>query len=71
MAAKKREIEIEISPDGDSVTLHIMGVKGKECLDATELLEKGLGKVIDRKLSTEYREVPDKKVVNVGFGKVK
>lgn len=71
MAAKRRELEIEISPDGDSVSLHIQGVKGKECLDATELLEKGLGEVVDRKFTQEYRQVPEKKTVNVGFNRSK
>ena len=31
MVARK-EIEIEISPDGDKISLHIQGVKGKTCL---------------------------------------
>lgn len=63
------EIEIEISPTGDSVSLHVQGVKGKQCLSITEFLEKGLGKVVDRSKTKEFYKEPDKKVVNVGFNK--
>lgn len=71
MAVKRKEIEIEISPNGDSVSLHIKGVKGHECLDATELLEKGLGEIIDRNYTQEYHQVPEKKTTNVTFNKGK
>ena len=68
MVARK-EIEIEISPDGDKISLHIQGVKGKTCLDATEVLEKGLGEVIDRNYTQGFYKVPEKKTINVAFNK--
>lgn len=66
---ERNELEIEISPDGNTVSIHIQGVKGKQCLDATEFLEGGLGTVLERTKTQEYHQQPDKKVVNVGFNK--
>lgn len=68
---KRNELEIEISSDGNTVSVHIQGVKGKQCLDATEFLEKGLGTVLERTKTQEYHQQPDKTVVNVGFTKGK
>ena len=68
---KRKEIEIEISPDGDKISLHINGVKGHECLDATEVLENGLGEVIDRSYTQEFHQTPEKKVTNVSFNRGK
>jgi hypothetical protein len=69
MSDKKTELEIEISENGDIVTFHIQGISGKQCIDATELFEKGLGVVLNRKLTQEYHKIPEKKVVNTTFGK--
>ena len=70
MSLKKQEIEILISPDGNSVKIHVKGIKGSKCLDATEFLEKGLGNnVVERKYTSEYHEVPEKKVTNIGFNR--
>ncbi|MCK9442823.1 MAG: DUF2997 domain-containing protein [Methanothrix sp.] len=68
---KRKEIEIEISPDGDKISLHIKGVKGHECLDATEVLEKGIGEIIDRNYTQEYHQTPEKKAINVSFNRKK
>ena len=49
------EIFITINPDGN-VTIRTKGFKGKSCLKATEALEEALGKVSERKLTSEYYE---------------
>lgn len=64
-SVKREEIELTISPNGDKVELHIQGVKGKQCLDATKVLEEGLGEVVERKNTKEMNQQPEKKVVNV------
>jgi len=69
--SSKKEVEIEISANGDKVTIHFKGTKGSKCLDFTELLEKGIGAVEDRTYTQEYRQVPEKKVTNVSLNKYK
>lgn len=64
-SVKREEIEITISPNGDKVDLHVQGIPGKQCLDATELLESGLGVVEDRVHTREMNQQPEKRVVNV------
>lgn len=51
----KEELEIEISPDG-KVTVRTIGIKGKRCLDAAEVITQILGREEDRELTTEYYE---------------
>ena len=49
------ELDINIAPDG-TLKLDIKGVKGKACLDTTELFKKLVGPEQKRKLTTEYYE---------------
>ncbi len=57
-AAKKKELEITIGPDGE-VTVRVKCVKGASCVDETKFLEDALGgKVESRELTSEYYEQP-------------
>ena len=51
----KQEIVIEISPDG-KVKMTTHGLKGTDCLDELKPLEQSLGKVTQRKNTSEYYE---------------
>ena len=48
-------IDIEIGKDG-TVRAKIMGAKGKGCLAYAELLEKIVGTLHERELTSEYYE---------------
>ena len=60
----KHEVEITISKAGE-VKVHIKGVKGKACLEYAEWLSKVVGKVKDRKLTSEYYEPEVKSRINL------
>ena len=66
---KRSEINIEISPNGDSISLHVQGIKGKKCVDSTEALENGLGIVASREYTREFNKQPEKEVVNIGLNR--
>ncbi len=51
--AKKRDIVIEIGPDGE-VQISVEGVAGGDCLDFTKFLEDELGEVTERTHTSEY-----------------
>jgi len=68
-SVKREEIEITIDPTGDKVELHVHGIKGKKCLDATAVLENGLGEVEERTNTREMNQQPEKRVVNVSRAK--
>ena len=51
----KREISIDITPDGE-VTFRIKGAKGKKCLELTKAIEEELGHVKERTFTSEYYE---------------
>lgn len=51
--AKKRDIVIEIGPDGE-VQISVEGVAGGDCLDFTKFLEDELGDVTERVHTNEY-----------------
>jgi hypothetical protein len=53
---RKTEIEVEIDSEGN-VTFHVKGIKGKGCLQVAEALEKVLGPIKEKKLTSEYYEV--------------
>jgi hypothetical protein len=54
---KKREMQITIGPDGE-VSIEVIGVAGKECVDVSEFLEEALGEVSDRQYTREYYQQP-------------
>lgn len=47
------KINITITPNGE-IKIHIEGIKGRECLDFSKAFEEALGKVVDRKFTSEY-----------------
>ena len=49
----RRDTEILIDRDGN-VTVRVFGAKGKQCLEATQWLEEGLGDVAEREMTSEY-----------------
>ncbi len=52
-----QEIEVTIDSEG-KVSVHVKGVKGKECLELTKPLEEALGYEIEnRTYTSEYYEV--------------
>ncbi len=46
-----QEIEVTITPEG-KVTIHVIGVKGEDCLALTEDLERALGGDVEDRLMT-------------------
>lgn len=63
----KRELEIEITPDGE-VKIKVKGASGGECLELTKALEEALGVVVDRQMTSEYyhAEVSTEETVKIG-----
>lgn len=53
--AKKDELEISISSDGE-VSINVIGAKGKKCLDLTKDLEEALGIVTNRETKPQFYE---------------
>jgi hypothetical protein len=51
----QEELEIEIAADG-KVTVRTKGIKGKACLDYTDLFVQLLGREESRQLTQEYHE---------------
>ncbi len=52
------ELEIVIDPDG-SIQIHVKGIRGTRCREATQRLEEVLGEVSERKYCPEYYEEPE------------
>jgi hypothetical protein len=52
------EFKVRIQPDGE-VEVKVIGVQGEACLTLTKLLEKNLGEVIERELTSEFYERAD------------
>ena len=65
--AVRQQIDIEIGPDGE-IKLKVRGASGSECLEWTAALEKELGVVVDRTMTSEYyqEEVENQQSVKVG-----
>lgn len=55
MTARKQEIEVTISPDGQ-VSLRPKGAKGADCLNLTRAIEQAVGEVERREFTSEYYE---------------
>jgi hypothetical protein len=51
--ADKLQLDIEITPEGE-VRIKTHGLKGNDCLEETEGLEKALGKVASREKTSEF-----------------
>jgi hypothetical protein len=51
----QREFDITIAPDG-SVELHVMGFKGRSCLEALKLFEEIVGEVKSQRETSEFYE---------------
>ena len=54
---REEKIRIKISEDGN-VSLEVIGVKGKSCVDLTKDLEEELGIVTKQVTKKEYHERP-------------
>jgi hypothetical protein len=57
--SQKIQLEIAINPDGN-VRIETHGLKGEDCLEETESLEKQLGTVAERSKTAEYYAKPVK-----------
>jgi len=53
----KHELEIEILPDG-TVRVEVFGVKGADCMQYAELMEKIVGMLQEKKVKNEFYEKP-------------
>ncbi len=62
--ALKRELIIEIGPDGE-VKIKTEGFKGTECEEELKPIEKALGEVKSRTRTSEYYQQNIKKKTNV------
>lgn len=51
------EIKITFDDNGDPI-VEAHGIKGKSCKEMTAFLEKGLGKVVTDKKTSEFYEKP-------------
>jgi len=56
---EKHELEIEILPNG-KVRVETFGVKGPQCMEYAEMMQKIVGSLQDKKLKTEFYETPPK-----------
>ena len=56
----EREFHITIGPDG-TVSVEVKGYKGKACLEAAKIFEAAVGKLQDRRETSEYYE-PEEQV---------
>jgi protein involved in polysaccharide export with SLBB domain len=57
--AQKQELEFTIDDDG-KISIKVVGIAGKECLELTKEIEAALGLVTDRKRTSEFYQEPDK-----------
>ncbi len=62
--AKKQELEITISDTGE-ITLNVLGMKGKKCMELTKELEESLGIVRAVEHKVEYYEEEEKETESV------
>ena len=62
--AKKQELEITISDTGE-ITLNVLGMKGKKCMELTKELEESLGIVRAVEHKVEYYEEEEKEAESV------
>lgn len=53
---KEHELNIEIDATG-RVTVHVKGVKGRECIQISEQIASMLGPIVSRERTEEYYEV--------------
>ena len=53
--AKKQELEISISAEGE-VSINVIGAKGKKCLDLTKDFEEAIGIVTERETKPSFYE---------------
>jgi len=52
------EIVIDISPDGNTVTVEGVGIQGPDCKALTAAIEKAIGTVESTKKKAEYNRPP-------------
>jgi hypothetical protein len=62
--AEKKEIEFSIDDDG-KISIKVIGVQGKECLELTKEIEQALGLVVDRQKTGEFYQEPVKRTDQV------
>ena len=62
--SNKQELDIQIAHDG-TVTINVLGVKGKSCLDLTHDLEESLGAVMHRETKSSFYEQEDAEAVRI------
>jgi hypothetical protein len=60
----KQDMDIQIAYDG-TVTINVLGGKGKSCLDLTRNLEESLGFVLARETKASFYEQEDSGAVKV------
>lgn len=53
--AKRRDVEISIAPDG-TISVHVKGLPGKQCLKIKEILEQSVGALQSQRFTAEYYE---------------
>jgi hypothetical protein len=62
--SNKHELDIQIAHDG-TVTINVLGTKGKSCLDLTRDLEESLGAVLDRETKPSFYEQEEMEAVRI------
>ena len=55
MASERHELDIVIDKHG-RITVDVKGAKGHACLEYVDVFEKTIGRVRNRKLTSEYYE---------------
>jgi hypothetical protein len=47
------KVSLSITPSGD-VKIQIEGMKGKKCVDLSQAFEDALGKIVNKRFTSEY-----------------
>jgi Protein of unknown function (DUF2997) len=59
MTEERHELEVIVTPSGE-VRVEVKGAKGKACLEYVELFQERVGRVKQKRLTSEYYE-PERK----------
>lgn len=62
----KKEIHVEVDMESGDIVIMPQGFAGKECFQATEDLERGLGRVIEKTPTGEAYKPKRKEVMRRG-----
>jgi len=62
--AKREEMEIHISPDGE-VKIDVKNLKGKRCLEYLDLFVNAIGPIKEKQMKPEFYEPESKAKIDI------